>query len=147
MTNEEQTVINAARAILSRRVRRGAEMSSPTMVRNFLILKLGDRDAESFCVLFLDNRHRVIEFREMFQGTIDGAGVYPREVVKTALQLNSAAVILAHNHPSGVAEPSVADEMITKRLQSALALVDIRTLDHCIVAGGEVVSLAERGIL
>jgi DNA repair protein RadC len=100
-----------------------------------------------FCVLFLTNRHRVIAFEEMFRGTIDGATVHPREVVKQALRLNAAAVILAHNHPSGVSEPSRADEAITRRLRDALALVDIRVLDHLIVGGSEITSLAERGLL
>ena len=102
---------------------------------------------ELFCCLFLDNRHRVIKFDEMFRGTIDGTSVYPREVVKEALAVNAAAVILAHNHPSGVAEPSQADERITKRLKSALELVDIRLLDHLIIGDGEATSLASRGML
>ena len=97
--------------------------------------------------LFLDNRHRLISADEMFQGTIDGASVHPREVVKRALSLNAAAVILAHNHPSGVADPSQADELITHRLRDALAIVDIRCLDHLIVGGASVTSLAERGVI
>lgn len=147
MTTEEQTTIAAALAILSRRVRRGAAISSPQAVRDFLALKFGEREAEVFCVLYLDNRHRLIEFREEFQGTIDGASVYPREIVKTALRLNAAAVVLAHNHPSGIAGPSAADAMITGRIKQALALVDVRILDHIIAAGGSTVSLAERGEL
>jgi DNA repair protein RadC len=102
---------------------------------------------ELFCCLYLDNRHRVLQFNEMFRGTIDGTSVYPREVVKEALQVNAAAVILAHNHPSGVAEPSQADERITQRLKAALELVDIRLLDHLIVGDGTTTSLASRGML
>jgi DNA repair protein RadC len=104
-------------------------------------------DHELFGCLFLDNRHRVLEFSELFRGTIDGTSVYPREVVKEALKLNAAAVILAHNHPSGVAEPSQADERITRRLKAALELVDIRLLDHLIVGDGGTTSLAARGLL
>ena len=140
-------IIAAAREHLSHRVRRGVTLSSPKATRDFLSLKLGDREFESFCCLFLDNRNRVIEFVELFRGTIDGASVHPREVVKEALRRNSAAVIFCPPHPSGVAEPSQADEMITRRLKDALQLVDIRVLDHVIVAGGETVSLAEKGVL
>lgn len=147
MTTEDQDIIDKARAILSRRVKRGAALSSPKAAQDYLALQLGEREAEVFCVLYLDNRHRLIEFREEFQGTIDGASVYPREIVKHALAFNAAAVILAHNHPSGIAEPSRADEMITGRIKAALALVDVRTIDHLIIAGGAVVSLAERGEL
>lgn len=101
---------------------------------------------ELFSVPFLDNRHGVIQYKEMFRGTIDGASVFPREVVKMALSCNASAVIFSHNHPSGVAEPSRADESITKRLKDALALVDVRVLDHLII-GSEITSFAERGIL
>jgi len=109
-------IIAAARKQISHRLRRGSCLSSPQATLDFLALKLGTRDFESFCVIFLDNRHRVIEFVELFRGTIDGASVHPREVVKEALQRNAAAVIFAHPHPSGVAEASHADELITKRL-------------------------------
>ncbi len=109
--------------------------------------RLRDRDHEVFCCLFLDNRHRVICFDEVFRGTLDGASVHPRDVVKLALARNAAAVILAHNHPSGVAEPSQADELITGRLREALALVDIRVLDHIVVGDAACVSFAERGLL
>jgi DNA repair protein RadC len=108
---------------------------------------LRDRAYEVFCCLHLDNRHRLIAFDELFRGTIDGASVHPREVVRQALARNAAAVILAHNHPSGVAEPSQADELITHRLKEALALVDIRLLDHLIVGDGSCVSFAEKGLL
>jgi len=140
-------IMHAARAALSRRVRRGAPLESPAIVADFLTSKLADRPHEVFCALYLDARHRLIEFRELFTGTIDGANVYPREVVRDALAYNAASVIFAHNHPSGVAEPSSADELITKRLRNALALVDIRVLDHVIIAGDEHTSLSSRGLL
>lgn len=132
---------------LSARVRRGSCISKPRDVQALLAAKYSTLPHELFAVLFLDTRHRLIELREMFRGTIDGASVPPREVVRDALAVGAAAVILVHNHPSGVAEPSRADELITHRLRDALALVDIRVLDHFIVAGGEVVSLAARGVL
>jgi DNA repair protein RadC len=140
-------IITAAREQLSRRVRRGAQLTSPKATRDYLALKLGTLEREVFAVLFLDKRHRLISYQEMFLGTIDGATVHPREVVKEALKQNAAAVILAHPHPSGVAEPSQADELITNRLKEALSLIDVRILDHIIVAGGETLSFAERGIL
>jgi DNA repair protein RadC len=128
-------------------MRRGPVLSNPSAVRDHLLTHYAGAEREIFAVLYLDNRHRVICMEELFAGTIDGASVHPREVVKLALARNAAAVILAHNHPSGVAEPSQADELITTRLRDALALVDIRTLDHFIVAAGQVVSFAERGLL
>ena len=144
-TKEE--VLNAARAHLSRRIRQGTTLASPQATRDYLSLQLGEREHEVFCLIHLDNRHRVIDWQELFRGTIDGASVFPREVVKEALSRNAAACILVHNHPSGVAEPSQADELITRRLKDALALVDIRVLDHLIVAGSDVLSMAERGLL
>ncbi len=125
----------------------GETIRSPRDTEDFLRSRVHGLGHEVFCCLFLDNRHRVLRFDEMFRGTIDGTGVYPREVVKEALAVNAAAIILAHNHPSGVAEPSQADERITKRLQSALGLVDIRLLDHLIIGDGEVISMASRGLL
>lgn len=125
----------------------GPLLGSPGDTRRFLTAQLRDRPYEVFCCLYLDNRHRLIAFDELFRGTIDGASVHPREVVREALAHNAAALILAHNHPSGVAEPSRADELITQRLRDALALVDIRVLDHLIVAGPETLSFAERGLL
>jgi len=122
-------------------------MSSPQIARDFLTVRLSALEHEVFAALFLDARHRLIEYRELFRGTIDGASVYPREVVKEALNANAAAVIFAHNHPSGIAEPSEADRSITVKLSKALALVDIRVLDHLVVGGDDVVSLAERGVL
>lgn len=120
---------------------------SPNQVRDFLKLNLAAREREVFACLYLDNRHRMIAFEELFFGTIDGASVHPREVVKSALAHNAAAIILAHNHPSGIAEPSQADQRITQRLKEALALVDIRTLDHFVIGSDEPVSFAERGLL
>ena len=122
-------------------------ITSPDDTRQYLSHQLRDRPHEVFAALFLDNRHQVIQFEELFKGTIDGASVYPREVVKKALQHNAAALIIAHNHPSGIAEPSQADQNITQRLEKALALVDIRLLDHLIIGDGEIVSLAECGML
>jgi DNA repair protein RadC len=144
-TNEE--IVRAARSVMSRRVRRGTSMASPKLVKDFLSTRLGALEHETFCVMLLDKRHRLIEYVELFRGTIDGASVHPREVVKLALAKNAAAVLLAHPHPSGVAEPSQADELITQRLKDALSLVDIRVLDHLVVAGGDVISMAERGLI
>jgi DNA repair protein RadC len=125
----------------------GEAIRSPADTESFLLSRMRHLDHELFCCLYLDNRHRVLRFDEMFRGTIDGTSVYPREVVKEALSVNAAAVILAHNHPSGVSEPSQADERITKRLKSALELVDIRLLDHLIVGAGSATSLASRGMI
>ena len=125
----------------------GEAIRSPDDTRAFLQAKMRHLGHELFCCLYLDNRHRVLRFDEMFRGTIDGTSVYPREVVKEALVVNAAAVILAHNHPSGVAEPSQADERITQRLKSALELVDIRLLDQLIVGDGQTTSMASRGLL
>jgi len=125
----------------------GEAIRSPSDTESFLKARMQHLDHELFCCLYLDNRHRVLRFDELFRGTIDGTSVYPREVVKEALGVNAAAVILAHNHPSGVAEPSQADERITRRLKSALELVDIRLLDHLIVGDGRATSLASRGLL
>lgn len=144
-TGEE--ILRTAREIMSRKVRRGTSMSSPKLVRDFLTIKLGTLEHEIFCVLLLDSRHRLIEFVELFRGTIDGASVYPREVVKLALAKNAAALVACHPHPSGVAEPSQADEQITHRLKAALELVQVRLLDHIVIAGGVAVSMAERGVL
>jgi DNA repair protein RadC len=140
-------IIAAARRAMTHRVRRGTPMDSPRAVREVLTVKLGDLEHELFAVLLLDTHHRLIEYVELFRGTIDGASVHPREVVKLALAHNAAALVLAHPHPSGAAEPSQADELVTRRLCEALALVDIRVLDHIVVAGGEAISFAERGLL
>ncbi len=138
-------VLDAARVALARKVRRGTAFTSPEVTRQFLRLKLAELEHEMFAVLLLDTRHRLIEYVELFRGTIDGASVHPREVVKVALSRNAAAMILAHNHPSGIPEPSEADRLITRRLQEALALVDIRVLDHIVVGVEGEVSLAARG--
>src|SRR6202035_5406331 len=142
-----EQIIAAARERIAHRLRRGSTLSSPQATRDFLTLTLGSREFESFCAIFLDKRHRIIEFVELFRGTIDSASVHPREVVKMALRRNAAAVVFAHPHPSGVTEPSQADELITRRLVEALRLVDIRVLDHFIVAGTEVLSFSEAGLL
>ncbi len=141
-----QAVLEMARRHLAESLSREDALTSPEAARQYLQAQLRDREQEVFACLMLDNRHRVIAFRELFQGSIDGASVYPREVVKQALADNAAAVILAHNHPSGVAEPSQADIAITRRLKEALALVDIRVLDHLVV-GDEVVCFSERGLI
>ena len=140
-------VLCHARRLLANRVRRGATMSSPQAVKDHLRLELGVLEHEVFCVLFLDAQHRIIELKQMFRGTVTQTSVYPREVVKAALACNSAAVVLAHNHPSGSVEPSRADEFLTQTLKTALALVDVRVLDHLVVAGAEVTSFAERGLI
>ena len=125
----------------------GTAIRSPADTEQYLMARLGNLRHELFGCLFLDNRHRVLRFAALFRGTIDGTSVYPREVVKEALDVNAAAVILAHNHPSGVAEPSQADERITRRLRAALELVDIRLLDHLVIGDGRAVSLASRGLI
>ena len=121
--------------------------TSPEDTKNYLRLKLGSREREVFAVMYLSNRNQLISYEELFLGTIDGSSVYVREIVKLGLALNAAAIICAHNHPSGVCEPSHADEMITKRIKDACALMEIRVLDHLIVSGTDAVSLAERGLL
>lgn len=144
----DDDIISAALAVLERRMRyTEATLSSPDITRSYLRLRLAGLEHEVFACIFLDNRHRVIEYEEMFRGTIDGASVHPREVVKAALKHNAAAVIFAHNHPSGVAEPSQADLHLTRRLREGLGMVDIRVLDHVITGDGECVSFAERGLL
>jgi len=142
-----QAAVELARRHYAEAMRAGPPLDSPQATREFLIRQLRDTPHELFCCLHLDNRHRLIAFDELFRGTIDGASVHPREVVKQALARNAAAVILAHNHPSGVAEPSHADELITRRLREALQLVDIRVLDHLIVADNGCLSFAERGLI
>ena len=132
---------------MTERLRPGTTISCPGDSRRFLLATLRDRPHEVFGCLFLDNRHRVLAFDELFRGTIDAAAVYPREVVKQALERNAAAVILAHNHPSGVAEPSDSDRLITRRIRAALELVDIRLLDHFIIGDNRCESLAGRGML
>ncbi|MCY9872132.1 RadC family protein [Vibrio barjaei] len=140
-----QAVLEMSQRYLCETIQRGDSLNSPEQTKHYLMSVLRDRHREAFYVLFLDNQNRVIADEIMFEGTIDAASVYPREVVKRALHHNAAALILAHNHPSGVAEPSQADRRITRRLADALGLVDIRILDHFVVGDGEVVSFAERG--
>ena len=139
-------IVATALDILAVRLPHTNALTNPKEVKKYLVTQFGDLEHEVFACLFLDTRHRVIRYEEMFRGTIDGCSVHPREVVKAALTANAAAVILAHNHPSGVAEPSRADAQLTKRLTDALALVDVRILDHLIVGGAETVSFAERGL-
>lgn len=139
--------LEMARRCLEQHLVRTDVLANPAQTRRYLTARLRHLRYEVFCCLFLDSQHRVIAFRELFRGTIDGASVYPREVVAECLGHNAAAVIFAHNHPSGVAEPSTADRQITRRLVEALALVDVRVLDHVVVGEGEPVSFAERGLL
>jgi DNA repair protein RadC len=139
--------LELGRRYLEARLARGTALESPRDTAAFLQASLRDRPYEVFCCLFLDNRHRILAFEEMFRGTLNGTAVYPREIVKRALALNAAAVILVHNHPSGVAEPSRADQALTDRLREALALVEVRVLDHIVVGDGETVSFSERGLL
>lgn len=141
----EDEILEAAAHILQKRMIRSRQpVKDPTTTKQMLTTWIGTSEHEKFCGVFLDNQHRVIAFEVLSNGTIDGASVYPREVIKAALKHNAAAVIFAHNHPSGVAEPSAADRALTERLRGALAQVDIRTLDHFVV-GTSVVSFAERG--
>lgn len=142
-----QAVMELARRHLAEELTRDTVFTSPQAVKQFLLAQLSGRHQEVFMVLFLDNRHRLIVAEELFHGTIDGASVYPREVVRRALHHNAAATILAHNHPSGVADPSRDDLEITKQLKQALALIDVRVLDHIVVGRGYTVSLAEQGAL
>lgn len=142
-----QACLELSRRHLLTTLQRGDALSNPDHTRRYLRAQLRDRQQEVFACLFLDNRHRVLGYEELFYGTIDGASVHPREVVRRAISRNAAAVILAHNHPSGIPEPSRADEQITTRLQQALSLVDVRLLDHMIIGDGEIVSLAERGLI
>lgn len=150
LTQEQSLKAKVASELMQRsykeRMQRGEKLADPEIVRNYLISKLRNKTSEVFSVLFLDNHHRLIECEDMFFGTIDGASVYPREVVKAGIKHNAAAVIFAHNHPSGVAEPSQSDERITRELREALGLIDTRVLDHFII-GDRVTSFAERGLL
>ena len=144
--DDDAIISKALEITVSRMKKKGGKFTTPQTGKDFAALKLRNLEHEVFAVIFLDNRHRLIEYTEMFRGTVDGASVHTREVVKDALKHNAAAVILAHNHPSGEVNPSRADEQITLRLKDALALVDVRVLDHMIV-GETVISLAERGLI
>jgi len=140
-------VLQAALRVLAGQMYGSEALTSPQVVRDFLRIKLGTLEHEVFAIIYLDAQNRVIDYVEMFRGTVSQTSVYPREVVKESLARNSAALILVHNHPSGVAEPSRADEMLTQTLKSALALVDVQVLDHLVVAGASILSFAERGLL
>ncbi len=142
-----QATLEMAKRHLEHELKRDGALTSPELTRHYLICRLRGHAHEVFACLFLDNQHRVIAFEELFRGTIDGASVYPREVVKKALAVNSAAVIFAHNHPSGIAEPSEADKHITQRLRQALGLIDVRVLDHFIIGEGHAYSFAEHGLI
>jgi len=140
-------VLQAARRVLAEQMRNCEVLNSPQVVRDYLRVKLGTLEHEVFALIHLDSQNRVIEYVEMFRGTVCQTSVYPREVVKDALARNSAALLLVHNHPSGSAQPSRADEVLTQTLRAALALVEVRVLDHLIVAGSDILSMAERGLL
>jgi len=139
-------LVEQALSILYSRIKTQDCFTSVQDTKDYLYLKLKEKTEEQFCCIWLNNRHRLIEFEVCFKGTVDSCSVYPREIVRSAIRTNGAAVIFAHNHPSGCAEPSTADERITKRLKEALALIDVRVLDHFVV-GDEIVSFAERGLL
>lgn len=144
----EDAIIAQALEILARRMRNtGMMMDSPEVVRDWLRLRVGGKPHEEFGVIWLNARHEVVEADEMFRGTLTQTSVYPREVVKEALRINAAACILYHNHPSSAAEPSIADEMLTRTLKEALAMVDVRVLDHMVVTAEKITSFAERGLL
>lgn len=142
-----QAMLEMSRRYLSEEMQRGEGLCSAAATRRFLVANLRDQLREQFACLFLDSQHQLLRFETLFYGTLDAAAVYPREVLRRCLELNAAAVIFAHNHPSGVAEPSQSDRRITERLAAALAMVDIRVLDHFVVGDGELVSFAERGWL
>jgi DNA repair protein RadC len=140
-------IVSTALEIIAVRLPHTDVLANPDAVAKYLVTQFSGLEHEVFACLYLDNRHRVLRYEEMFRGTIDGCSVHPREVVKATLAANAAAVILAHNHPSGEAEPSRADIQLTKRLTDALALVDVRVLDHFVIGGAETVSFAERGLI
>ncbi|MDN3647957.1 DNA repair protein RadC [Reinekea marina] len=142
-----QAVMEMARRHLWSELVNSASLTSPSDTRQFLLAKIRDLEHEEFACIWLDNQHQVLAFETLFTGTIDSAAVYPREVIKKALKHNAAAVIVAHNHPSGIAEPSQADQLLTEKLKNALFSIDVRLLDHMVVGQGVVVSFAERGIL
>jgi len=142
-----QEILTAARAVLAHRVRRGALLQSPQKVGEYLMMRVGYLDYECFGLILVDGRHRVIDCVELFRGTIDGASVHPREVVKLVLDNQAAAAVAYHNHPSGVKDQSTADELITKKLTQSLAAVEVKLLDHLILAGPNVLSFAQEGLL
>jgi DNA repair protein RadC len=140
-------VLAVALSLVERQVQRGFVLTAPSAAREYLAVRLGALEYEVFAVVFLDAQNRVIEYQEMFRGTVTQTAVYPREVVKAALALNAVGAIFVHNHPSGHPEPSRADEFLTKTLKAALSMVDVRVLDHLVIAGSDITSLAERGML
>ncbi len=141
-----EDILSMAKKLIQRKYQRGRVITSPGAAAEFLPIKLAEQEHESFWVMFLSNQHRILAFEEMFRGTVDQSAVYPREVLKRALQLNAVALIFAHNHPSGCTEPSQADISMTDKLKQALQLVDITVLDHFIVAGEVTVSMSEQGL-
>jgi DNA repair protein RadC len=143
----DDTLIAQALAVLNQRMQTHDHLASPSAVRDYLRLLLAGREHEVFVVVLLDAQNRVLTCEELFRGTLTQTSVYPREVVKVALAANAGAAIFAHNHPSGCSEPSRADELLTQNLKAALALVDVKVLDHFVVAGAEAISFAERGLL
>ena len=144
---EITAVMELARRSLAQRLAKRAVMSSPQQVKDFLRLQLAHEGQEVFAVMFLDVQNQLLQFEPMFRGTLSQTSVYPREVVKRALAVQASAVILAHNHPSGIAEPSRADEFLTQTLKQALQLIDVRVIDHLVVGGDQAISFAERGLL
>lgn len=142
-----EQILEEARRVIDLKIQRGETFTSPELVKEYLITKLAGFEHEVFAALFLDAKHQLIQYVEMFRGSIDSASVYPREVVKEALHHNAAAVIFAHNHPSGNPEPSQADKTLTQRLKEALMIVEVRSLDHIVVGGRQTVSFAERGLI
>lgn len=145
--NQLQVVLELSRRYLQWQLQRKDGFTEPAMVKDYLITQLRHQSREVFVVLLLDSQHRLLHYQEMFHGTINAAPVYPREVLKMVMQHNAAAVILAHNHPSGIAEPSHADQRVTERLKKALTLIDVALLDHFVIGSGDPVSFAERGLL
>jgi DNA repair protein RadC len=146
-SGDANAIVEGALRILEERARYGDTLTSPNAVRDYLRLAIAGREHEVFVCVWLNAQHRVIAFEELFRGTLSQTSVYPREVVKAALAHNAAAVIFAHNHPSGLAQPSQADEILTRALKEALAMVQVKVLDHFVVAGAQAISLAERGLL
>jgi len=142
-----EAALELARRSLKDELRAASALTSPGAVRDYLRLAIAEREHEVFVCLWLDAQHRVLRFEELFRGTLTQTSVYPREIVKAGLRANAAAVIFAHNHPSGAAQPSRADELLTRNLKDALALVDVKVLDHFVVAGNQALSFAERGLL
>lgn len=143
----DEQIIQRALDLLAARLHRGDVLASPAAVRDYLRLHLGGREHEVFVVILLDSQHRVLDILDLFRGTLTQTSVYPREVIKVALAANAGSVIFAHNHPSGLAEPSRADELLTQTLKQALALVDVKVLDHIVVGAASSISLAERGLI